>query len=433
MKKYAAVFIVLMALSIFVVHADGDPNIKVSLLSYSPYPVEPGNYVTLTFKVENTGSAQGDNVRLKFSPTYPFIVDDSSTVKFENSATPASIPSDGIISLGSLPIGEYTLVDVRVKVADNALEGISSFQLSQQSKSGDAWLVNNFNVRVQGTDQMKIGINPSTIAPGKPTDVLFILNNSGSAYVRNVVLTWSEKDNTILPLGSSNREYVDVIAPKSTAEIPFTIVANPGTTSGAYTLNANMTYIIGANITKSINVNVGIFVGGDSNFDVSVQDSQSGSISLSIANVGSNPATSVSVSIPNQPSFTISGASSSFLGNLNPGDFTLATFSGSQASRNFTGAGGGGGQGGQGRGLFNQTSSGLNVDITYTDTNGNRQTVTKQVPLRAASATTTTRGSTQLQRPDSGMNLIILGIAGIVIVILVIKYHRKIRGLIKRK
>ena len=426
MKKYMAVILAIMLISVTAfAQSSNTPNVKVSLLKYTPYPAEPGNYVALTVKVENKGTGDAENVRLKISPEYPFSLDSNSTVKIENSATPFPVDSDMIVSLGNLPASEYTLIEYKIRVAIDALEGNRQIKFWHQPKASDVWTIETFNILVQGTDRLEVAdVVPSTLTPGKPTNVVFVLNNSGTAFIRNIVFTWTEKDNKILPLGSGNRKYIEAIGPKESAEIPFTLVADPGVTSGAYTLTANITYTIGANISKSLNVNVGMFIGGNADFDVSVQESQAGSVSLSIANVGSNPTTSVSVRIPEQEGYGVVGSSSSFLGNLNPGDFTLATFQIISRSRNFTGTGGG-------------SQNLLKVEIAYTDTNSNRQVIEKEIPLGLQGAGITqgqrTQGGQFGQRQSgSGLNLIIYGIAGIMIIIVLFKYRSKIRSAIKK-
>ena len=415
------------------------PNIEVSLLKYSPLPAEPGKYVTLTFKVENTGGKDADNVRLKIVPEYPFSLDSNSTVRIETQSIPLSVGSDMAVSLGKVPMAEYILVDYDVRVAQDVLEGTKQLKVWDQTVSGDFWVINTFNVLVQGSDRLEVAnVEPSTLTPGKPTNVTFVLYNSGTASIRDVAFTWAEEDNKILPLGSGNKKYVDSIGPNASAEIPFTLVADPSATSGVYTLSANITYIIGVNISKSLSVNIGMFIGGNGEFEVSMQDSLAGSTSFSIANVGSNPATSVSVKIPEQENFAVTGQSSSFVGDLNPGEFTSVSFqitpksrlvAGRQNASDFTGRPDALNiTGGQGT---------LKIEIDYTDTNSYRQAVVKDVQLNMqsllSSQSTSSQFGNQSQRQSgSGMNLIIMGVAGIVLIVVLVKYGGRIKNLVKR-
>lgn len=444
MKKHALIVVFLIAMSAISINlaaaVDSTPNIQLSLLKYSPYPAEPGNYVMLTLKIENLGNADADDVRIKLIPEYPFSVDSESTVTIKNSATPLSADSGMAISIGRLPVYEYTTVEYKIRVAADVLEGNNPITFWYQTQLNDVWRTEIFNVFVQGSDRMEVvNVMPSTLSPGKPTDVVFVLNNSGTAFVRDVSFTWNEKNSKILPLGSGNIRYIGSIDPHKSVEIPFTLVADPSATPGVYTINANISYIIGSNITKSMSTNIGMFIGGDGDFDVSLQDSQSGSVSISIANIGANPATSVAVKIPEQENFVVSGATSSFIGNLNPGDFTLATFQiTSRGMQNMTGPDGQPPQNRQfnatGKQLNMTASNMLKVEISYTNTNGVRQTVIKQISFQSqGTITTATRNFSQSQKEATGFNFIIFGITGIVIIIVLFKFRKKITGLLKKK
>jgi len=433
------------------------PNIRVSLLKYSPFPAGPGNYLTLTLRIENTGNGDADNVRLKILPDYPFSLDKNSSITILSSPTPTPLDNNMIASLGKIPAYQYTLVQYKVLVAADVPEGYRQITVWNQPYTSDAWAISAFDILIQGTDRLEVAeVVPSILTPGRPTSVMFVLNNSGTAFIHDIAFMWAEKNSKIMPLGSGNIKYVESIGAGGSAEVSFTIVADPSATSGVYNLKANITYTIGTNISKSMNVDIGMFIGGQGDFDVNVQDSQSGSVSLSIANIGANPATSVLIKIPDQQNFLVTGTSSSFIGDLNPGDFTLASFQITSRSRNFTGvpAGNPADRNFTGAPATNPTgrnftgipaggstvsSDMLSVEISYTDTNGNRQTVIKQVSMRSsstASAITSARSSgSQFQGQsgsNSGLTYIIIGIAGVVVIILLLKYGKRIGKLIKR-
>jgi len=428
------------------------PDIQVMLLKYSPFPAGPGNYVTLTFEIENDGNGDADNIRLKILPYYPFSLDRNPSVNILNSATPTPLDSDMVASVGKLPASQYTLVEYKLLVAADVLEGNQQIEMWYQTKENEIWLSKKFEILVQGTDRLEISdVVPYTLSPGRPTDVVFVLNNSGTAFMHDIAFTWSEKNGKIMPLGSGNRKYIESIGAGGSAEVPFTLAADPTSTSGVYTLNVNLTYSIGTNLSKSLAVTVGMFVGGQGDFDVNVQDSQSGSVSLSIANIGANPATSVSIKIPEQQNFVVTGQSSSFVGDLNPGDFTLASFQITARNRNMTfrtgapnatsGGPPGGAPGNISGGMQGgfQVSNSLKVEISYTDTNGNRQIVAKDVPMISTLATGSAgsigrqSGSQSNIFSSSGLTYIIIGIIGVVIIIVLLKYGKRIGRAFKRE
>ncbi len=407
MRKYLLIMVVMLVLASPAFVAAASSDIQVSLLKYSPYPAEPGKYLTLTFKIDNSGTSDADNVKLKFSPGYPFYFDKNATVNILNSATKVPIDSGMVAYIGSIPSSQYTTVEYDVLVDTNVFEGSRQLSIWHQAGSGDIWVEDDFDIFVQGTDRLEVSsVTPAILTPGKPTNAVFVLNNTGTASIRDVSFTWAEKSNEILPLGSGNTKYASSIAAGSSAGIPFTLVANPGATSGVYTILANITYTIGSNISKSQSVSIGMFIGGKGEFDVSTQESAAGSLTLSIANIGETTTSSVSVSIPEQDNFAVSGISSSFLGNMNPGDFLTATFQISQKASGSTGF--------NRSTTANRTSSGrLKVDITYTDTNGNRETIEKEVPVFSAILSASGNGlSSNTQNNFTGRNNF-FGIPGI--------------------
>ena len=143
-------------------------------------------------------------------------------------------------------------------------------------------------------------------------------------------------------------------------------------------------------------------VGGATEFAVDMQEFISGSITVSIANIGVNPATSVSISIPQQENLRITGAQSVFLGNLNPGDSTIASFNVAPVN-------------------YNATSE-LKVKISYTDTSGLRQSFEENVIIRP----------TEIQNPQRRGNASITNvtylIGGIIVIAsayLLVKRKRK--------
>ena len=200
----ALLFISSTAFAAQTVYNPASADVQVSLLKYLPYPAEPGGYTTLTLEVENRGNADADNVRLKLSPDYPFSLDPNSTVTILNSANSTPVSSDDTVSLGRLPYWQYTIVEYKIRVAPDALEGYTPIKVWSQTHADDSWLINEFNVFVHGTDQLELSISPSILSPGKPTAATFVINNTGTAYIHNLALTWSEANNKVLPLGSGS-------------------------------------------------------------------------------------------------------------------------------------------------------------------------------------------------------------------------------------
>lgn len=426
-------------------------DMNISLLKYSPYPAEPGKYITLTLKIDNSGSSDADNVKIKLSPEYPFYLDRDSTITILNSATKIPLDSETIASIGKIPASQYTIVEYNVRVDPEVLEGMRQISIWHQTGSGDIWVRSAFNVYVQGTDRLEVSnVSPAILLPGKSTAVFFVLNNTGTANIRDVSFEWAEKSGEILPLGSGNIKYASSIPAGGFIEIPFNLVANPSASSGIYNIIANISYIIGSNISKSQQVSIGMFIGGKGEFDVSTQEYSSGSMTLSIANIGETTTSSVSVSVPEQPGYSVTGASSSFIGNMDPGDYMTVTFSVSPRTDSTTFNGNRNNTSPTG---IPNTSGKLLVYVTYTDTNGNREIIEKQVILSSGKSnfpdTVSGTGSSNFARTNrtnggfslipgmgggqnSGSMLIVYAVAGIFLIIIFYIFRKKIIGFVKK-
>jgi hypothetical protein len=254
--------------------------------------------------------------------------------------------------------------------------------------------------------------NPIKASQGEYVNLLFKIENIGTQSAGNVTVT-------LLP------EYPFSLDPGVSA------VKSLGTISGAqnqdnssfyvnYKLKVDKDAVDGDNEIKlkfseddgssynldSFNISV---LNPRTDFDVVVQDSST----LAIANVGSNVASAVIVRIPNQQNFRVNGSSAVILGNLNAGDYTLATFQISSV-----------------RGSNSTNGGNLTVEISYTDTLGIRRTIEKDVPYGfsfsgVGNITGRFAQGNQTLLPSSGLLYIIVGVVGIVIIATVIKIRSR--------
>jgi hypothetical protein len=165
---------------------------------------------------------------------------------------------------------------------------------------------------------------------------------------------------------------------------------------GLYTLNVNLSYEDANSNSKNIQTTAGLFVGGATDFDVSFSETSAGETSFSVANVGNNIAYAVKVSIPDQDGYKVSGSSSTIVGNLEKGDYTIASFdvsnsqsgTGGNTTGNSPGTPPDSSQADANGASSNSMSSSnpLKVQIEYTDAKGERETVTKEVNIETTSS-----------------------------------------------
>ncbi|VVB99682.1 NPCBM-associated, NEW3 domain of alpha-galactosidase [uncultured archaeon] len=274
-----------------------------------------------------------------------------------------------------------------------------------------------------------VKVSPSIINPGKQTDLQFSLSNLGGTTVSNILFAWTEANGLILPLGSDNKKYISTLQPGESSTISYTVAADPNMTPGIYPLTVTMTFS-DFNGTQTRSSQVGLIVGGTTDFDVSSEVLSTGQLSLSIANVGSNNAGAVVVKIPPQPGVSIAGSNVVILGNLNKGDYSLANFSlqsnvagdrnsfqvGQRQARggstvNEANATGGAVQSpGAGSTPGIARGGGLTLEIDYTDTTGIRQIVQKPFQLSSRASASGLGTGAAGRRGNSDLPLLPMGI-----------------------
>ena len=141
----------------------------------------------------------------------------------------------------------------------------------------------------------------SALVPGKQSSMKFTINNVGNAPLRDLTFYWENTDNIILPVGSDNTKYIKYIDIGNGTDLEYQVIADTNAQPGLYKLNLYLTYEDSfSNKTNKINTIAGMYVGGGTDFDVAFSDNANGQMSFSVANIGSNPANSVSVIIPQQ-------------------------------------------------------------------------------------------------------------------------------------
>lgn len=412
-----------IGLSIPMVHAQlGDYSGEYAYLAeiegttFLPNTIHAGDVVSMAIDVHNKG-------------TSITIQDVNASIDIGGQFEPLDI-DDGVSSV--LPDATKTVV-FTFRVKTDTLPGYYPTLLTLSYLRNGVLVTENHEIiiPVSGAEKnIDVTLEPRVINPGNQTNVAFTLTNVGGTAVSNVSFSWAEESSLILPVGSDNQRYISIIPAGEKATVQYTVAADPNITTGIYPLTITVNFT-DSNGDQEQSSEIGVIIGGKTNFEVS-GEMVSNQLSVSIANVGSNNAGAVVAKLLN---VSLSGSNTSILGNLNKGDFTIATFqlgttSGLTGTATTapstlpqgTGAGGFGG-GFQGRPMGGGDTNTvtqpiprtLELEIAYTDTTGERQTVTKTINLSAASLSSGT-GSTNRAIPTGLSSIIAWGLLAVVVI-----------------
>ena len=405
--------------------------ISVSMINQDPDPAIAGNIVELRIGVENNGGESAENIVLELIPEYPFeMVPGESPIQEIGTIKPYLEGSD------------MKILKFRLKVDRDANEGQYGLEIweYEEGKRDKIRVEKTITIDVANRESAEIiYIDKVELVPGRQTNMKFTINNVGSAPLRDLTFSWENEDDVILPVGSDNTKYIKYLDVGENTELSYDVIADSNAEPGLYKLMLSLKYddsITGEE--KEVATVAGVYVGGETDFDVAFSESSMGEYSFTIANIGCNPAYSVSVIVPEQKDWKAVGSNSAIIGNLNKGDYTVASFSLQQSgpppsleqdseitderkSRDLSGN----------RTMPDDASNTIEIEIAYTDTMGERKIVKNVVSINANSETDAM--SARLSRAGNAnptQNAITttqwtaLGL-GLIIVVVLYRRHRK--------
>ncbi|WP_410509531.1 COG1361 S-layer family protein [Methanosarcina hadiensis] len=394
MKKFPLLKILLL-LSIFLYLGAGtalgsngnidSSALQVNLTNQNPDTARPGEPVELTVSVQNVGTKDLKDITVTVNPEYPFSKISGQSLEKDISYLNARQDDNegGVLKF-------KLLTDASASAGTYDMEIVTTCKSGSGSSSTTYTTKKTVTIDVRGKEYAQIvTIDKANIDIAKEETLEFIVTNTGTSPLKNMVVSWTDPDGVVLPVYSDNTKYIKFLDAGESVNIVYNVMADVNAEPGLYTLDINLKLEDYESNEQTINTTAGVFVGGETDFDVSFSESDEGEISLSVANVGNNIAYSVKVSVPKQEKYKVSGSSSKIVGNLEKGDYTIASFdvTGTQgaeiAQKGGTGTTGKAKASAEGGNLTAASveNNPLKVQIEYTDAKGERITVDKEVEL----------------------------------------------------
>ena len=202
--------------------------------------------------------------------------------------------------------------------------------------------------------------DPQPANPGDYVDIYFNIDNFGG-------------DISNPRFEFNNLKYPFSLDPSSDANEPFTTILSGQKITLHYKLKVDkdaapgdyevefIAYAENINYPYFFNIKVDDVT---TDFDVAMQEVTKEGLSVVISNIGKNPANAITVKLDNQEDFDLLGSSSYIIGNLNAGDYTIIN---SLITPK--------------KDLENKETLNLKLQISYTDTIGNRRTLNKNISI----------------------------------------------------
>lgn len=213
------------------------PQVKVTLMSQDPDPVEPGQVVKVKFKIENEGAQSSQEAIVKVFPSYPFSL----------------YSGEAEINIGKLRASstgaDAEIVEYQLKVDDGAVEDDAELELQVLIGAGGVSYTNNeFMIDIQTHDAVlaivDITSEPSPLAPGSTGKVTIMIKNTADSLLKDIKfkLEMGGSSIPIAPYQSSSERLIAQLNSNFQQTLTFTVIAEPDAASGLYKVPLNISY-----------------------------------------------------------------------------------------------------------------------------------------------------------------------------------------------
>nr|QNO43665.1 hypothetical protein FICJDHNH_00005 [Methanosarcinales archaeon ANME-2c ERB4]QNO43980.1 hypothetical protein AECFJODE_00033 [Methanosarcinales archaeon ANME-2c ERB4]QNO50622.1 hypothetical protein JEJMEHHC_00003 [Methanosarcinales archaeon ANME-2c ERB4] len=131
MKNWLKIALVMFCILMMVSSASA---LSVRILKMDPVPAESGKYLTVWIKVDNTGGGTAKDVLVRIVPEYPFSVESGWMTEED---------------IGHIPANDIAIVDFKLKVDENALEGTNTLKVEYREAIDADWSDRDLNIEVE--------------------------------------------------------------------------------------------------------------------------------------------------------------------------------------------------------------------------------------------------------------------------------------------
>lgn len=310
-QKITLSFLLIISIICSVSFASSDSlkSLDVYLINQNPNPVYAGDVFEITLGIENAGYGTIDDISLKIDDTYPF-----------------TVISENTIDLGTIfSSDDYTYTrKISLKAEPGILEG--TYDLIVEEIKGSSVIEHTISLEISSNKNIEIvSINKNSISPGSIEDIIFTIKNVGSSDLSNIEFSWEDEEKVILPVNGDNKVFIDSLSAGEERNVSYTISSSNAVSPDLYKIYIDLSYE-NSKTSQFIEEtsNAGIYVGGATLFDIILDEISSEEYIFTIANIGSNDASSVKVSVDS--SLRTTSKSAEIIGDLNKGDYTTISY-----------------------------------------------------------------------------------------------------------
>ncbi len=330
MKKLV---ILILILSLFAIETKAwektslGPDLIIESLTLNPYPVKQGETFELTIKVRNSDISKTIKApKIWIEESYPF----------------TSLSQPKVQILNSLAPNEETLLTFKIKVNQNAINGVNELRIRFQEKVGagsdpiHSSEPIKVDVKASGIELSVASVEtiPKEIYPGDEAQIKLTLKNNLPILMKNLDISFNfdAGDIPFTPLGTTAQRTLTSLNKGSEKEFFFDIAVEADAEPKVYKVNLKIDYEDEFGNSYNVNTTTGIKISTSPELQVSVEKSEvlqsqtSGKVTIKLANTGLADIKFLTAKLQTSNDYKILSSQQEYVGNIESDDYETADF-----------------------------------------------------------------------------------------------------------
>ncbi|MGM5479875.1 MAG: COG1361 S-layer family protein [Nanobdellota archaeon] len=329
---FLGILLILTTASVSLVSGETDSSqLQVDILKFEPKPARPGQYVTVTVELKNTGNENAKDAVMKVVDQYPF------TTLSENKA---------MKEIGELKSQESYVHDFKLKIASDAPAGDNKLNIRYtDDNTFGHWQETSKDITVKNSyasiSIRDIVTHPEDMRAGSQANLQLTIQNNADIALRDITTTLnliSNQDENIkelpfTPLKSSDEQYIDMLNPGEMKVVIYPLVVESDALPGSYKLPLSMTFYDNEGIkTEKQNI-IGVTVQAQPKLDTYMdsttimESGQEGTVDIKFVNKGMHDLKFLEVTLEESDEYEILSGRQTYIGDLDSDDYRTQEFS----------------------------------------------------------------------------------------------------------
>lgn len=285
-KAYSGLVAILFSLVFIQVVGGATPSLNIVVSSQNPYPVEPGDIVTIEIEVQNTGLSEATNIVLKIEPEDPFtlVAGEKETKTFTRIGGSDSAKTTYKLHVSKSAVSNDYDLDFRYHTMGDTTISV----------------VKSVSVTVQGSPKLvidSISTDPEEVEPGDTVRFETLIKSVGTGGVHYMEAIFNSSSAYIVPVLAGGSYYIGELDPGSSKKALFDISIGNEAEYGTYPATLTLTYRDDKNTPHTTTFSIGVPVKGQPVIEVLSAKVDNSDLKVDIENIGTGNAKALQISL----------------------------------------------------------------------------------------------------------------------------------------